>query len=53
MLYSTKLGHYLPSDNGQIEVLSLPMEPEVAPCGWRCPHRRPTVMVSIGSLVIW
>jgi hypothetical protein len=26
--------------------------PELAPCGWRCPHRRPTVMGSIGDLVI-
>jgi hypothetical protein len=33
--------------------LSLPMEPEWAPCGWRCPHRHPTVMGSIGVLVIW
>jgi hypothetical protein len=24
---------------------------ELAPCGWRCPHRRPTVMGSIGNLV--
>jgi hypothetical protein len=28
-----------------------PMEPELAPCGWRWPHRRPTVMGSIGKLV--
>jgi hypothetical protein len=32
--------------------LSLPMEPELPPCGWRCPHRRPTVMGSTGNLVI-
>jgi hypothetical protein len=30
----------------------LPMEPELALCGWRCPHRRPTVVMgSIGNLV--
>jgi hypothetical protein len=23
---------------------SLPLEPELAPCGWRCPHRRLTLM---------
>jgi hypothetical protein len=32
--------------------LSLPMKPELAPCGWRCPHRRPTVLGSIGKLLI-
>jgi hypothetical protein len=32
----------------------LPMEPELAPCGWRCPHRRPTaVMGSIDNFVMW
>jgi hypothetical protein len=29
------------------------MEPELANYGWRCPHRRPTVMGSIGNLVVW
>jgi hypothetical protein len=32
--------------------LNLLMEPELAPCGWRRPHRRPTTIVgSIGNLV--
>jgi hypothetical protein len=30
--------------------LSLLMEPALAPCGWRCPHRRPPVMGSIANL---
>jgi hypothetical protein len=25
----------------------------ILPVGRQCPHRRPTVMVSIGNLVIW
>jgi hypothetical protein len=28
---------------------SLPMEPELAPCGWRCPHRRLTLMRLFGN----
>ena len=24
--------------------LNMPLEPELAPCGWRCPHQRPTLM---------
>jgi hypothetical protein len=27
------------------------MENELAPCGWCCPHRRPTVMGSVGNLL--
>jgi hypothetical protein len=53
--------HWLARDKGGLVAavwrldfeLSLPMEPELAPCGWRCPHRRPTVMGSIGNLVVW
>jgi hypothetical protein len=26
---------------------------ELAPCGWHCPHGRPTVMGSIGNLVVF
>jgi hypothetical protein len=28
---------------------SLPLEPELAPCGWHCPHRRPTMMGPFGN----
>jgi hypothetical protein len=30
-------------------LLILPMEPELAPYGWRCPHRRPTYAPLMGS----
>jgi hypothetical protein len=51
--------HWLARDKGGLVAalfeagfdLSLPMEPELAPCGWPCPHRPPTVMGSIGNLV--
>ena len=29
--------------------LSMPLEPKLAPCGWRCPHRRPTLTGSFGN----
>jgi hypothetical protein len=29
--------------------LSLPLEPELAPCGWRFPHRRLTLMRPFGN----
>jgi hypothetical protein len=32
--------------------LSLPLEPELAPSGWRWPHRRPYLMGSFGYLVM-
>ena len=31
--------------------LSMPWEPELAPCGWRCPHRHPNLMGPFGLLV--
>jgi hypothetical protein len=30
-------------------VVRLPLEPELAPCGWRCPHRRLTLMRPFGN----
>jgi hypothetical protein len=32
--------------------LSMPLEPMAAPSGWRCPYRHPTVMGSIGDVVL-
>ena len=29
--------------------LSMPLEPKLAPCGWRCPHRRPALTGSFGN----
>ena len=29
--------------------LSMPLEPELAPCGWRCPHRRPALTGPSGN----
>jgi hypothetical protein len=31
---------------------SLPFKPELVPCEWRCPHWRPTVMGSIGTVCV-
>ena len=30
---------------------STPLEPKLAPCGWCCPRRRPTLMGPFGNLV--
>ena len=27
----------------------MPLEPKLAPCGWRCPHRRPALMGPFGN----
>ena len=32
--------------------LSMPLEPKLAPCGWRCPHRRPALTGSFGNWLI-
>ena len=29
--------------------LSMPLEPKLAPCGWRCPHRRPALTGPFGN----
>ena len=31
--------------------LSMPLEAKLAPCGWRCPHRRPALMEPFGNCV--
>ena len=28
------------------------LEPELPPCGWRCPHRHPALMRPFGNVVI-
>ena len=30
----------------------MPLEPKLAPCGWRCPHRRPALTGPFGNCVI-
>ena len=27
----------------------MPLEPKLAPCGWRCPHRRPAFTGTFGN----
>ena len=29
--------------------LSMPLEPKLAPCGWRCPHRCPALTGPFGN----
>ena len=29
--------------------LCMPLEPKLAPCGWRCPHRRPALTGPFGN----
>ena len=31
----------------------MPLEPKLAPCGWRCPHRRPALTGSFGNYSDW
>ena len=33
--------------------LSLPLDPKPAPCGWRCPHRRPALTGPFGNVVFY
>ena len=38
--------------NACLSCFIMPLEPAVAPCGWPCPHRCPTVMGPFGDVVI-
>jgi hypothetical protein len=51
-LVVSRVGWWQPCLRLGVSVESADGEPRLAPCGWRCPHRRPTVMGSVGNLVL-